>query len=213
MAPSVGESGSASASSTRPALPPASTVFVRDGAAWSEVSALSASQYRVRLGGPFRPAWMATLGSGLAERRISIDQVHARRGHDGSWIAELSLLALEGASDPRGISYIALASQRAQIFTGGYTLELEGYALVESPDDGGSLMLEFEAPDSLGLLGALLSSLAALGLFPIEMHIETQSGRAQDCLWLRGPGSSRPTPEAKRTLERMLGQALTPRAP
>jgi hypothetical protein len=211
MPPSVTETGPVS--TARASLLPASTVFVREGAAWSEVSPLSATQYRVRLGGLFRPAWMATLGSGLAERRVSIDQVHARRAHDGSWIAELSLLALDGASDPRGISYIGLASERAQIFTGGYTLQLDGYALVDSNDYGGTLMLEFEAPDSLGLLGAMLSSLAALALFPIEMHIETHGARAQDCLWLWGTGSSRPTAETRRALERLLQQALGTRTP
>jgi hypothetical protein len=199
--------------SVRPSLPPASTVFVRDGAAWSELSPLGGGHYRVRLGGIFRPAWMATLGSGLAERRVSIDQVHAKRGHDGSWVAELSLVALEGATDPRGISYVGLAGERAQIYTGGYTLELESYTLDESADYGGTLMLEFQAQDSLGLLGALLSSLAALGLFPIEMHIETREGRAHDCLWLCSTGASRPMPEAKRALERMLRQSSVPAIP
>ena len=204
---------SALTGSGRTSLPAASTVFVRDGAAWSELSPLGGGTYRVRLGGIFRPAWMATLGSGLAERRISIDQVHARRGHEGAWIAELSLLALEGASDPRGISYIGLAGERAQIYTGGYTLELDRYTLVESSDHGGTLLLQLEAPDSLGLLGALLSSLAALGLFPIEMHIETHAGRAQDSLWLVGAGSSRPLPEATRAHERMLRQSSGPALP
>jgi len=188
-------------------LPP-SRVFVRDGAAWSEVAPLGADRYRVRLGGLFRPAWMATLGSGLAERRVSIDTVHARRGHDGAWIAELALVALEGATDPRGISYVGLAGERAQVGAGDHVLALDRFSLIDSTDYGGSLMLELQAPDSLGLLGAMLSSLAALGLFPIEMHIETHAGRAQDCLWLCATGASRPEPEAKRALERMLSLSL-----
>jgi hypothetical protein len=151
---------------------------------------------------------MATLGRGLAERRISIDQVHAKRGHDGSWVAELALVALEGSSDPRGISYIGLAGERAQVYTGGYALELDRYSLIDSGDYGGTLLLEFEAQDSLGLLGALLSSLAALGLFPIEMHIETHQGRAHDNLWLSAAGGNRPSHEAKRALERMLRQSV-----
>ncbi|MFT3925003.1 MAG: hypothetical protein QM778_20880 [Myxococcales bacterium] len=197
-------SSSVATGASRSSQPPASAVFVREGAAWSELSPLGGGNYRVRLGGIFRPAWMATLGSGLAERRISIDTVHAKRGHDGSWVAELALVALEGASDPRGISYIGLAGERAQIYTGDYTLELDRYSLFESPDYGGTLLLEFEALDSLGLLGAMLSSLAALGLFPIEMHIETHAARAHDFLWLCGTGASRPSPEAKQALERML---------
>jgi len=151
---------------------------------------------------------MATLGSGLAERRISIDHVHAKRAHNGSWVAELALIALEGASDPRGISYIGLAGERAQIYTGGYTLELDRYTLLDTSDYGGTLVLDFEAQDSLGLLGSMLSSLSTLGLFPIEMHIETHLGRARDSLWLCGTGATRPSLEARRALDRMLRQSL-----
>ncbi len=203
---SGGARASLSSSTCARAEPPASTVFVRDGSAWSELTPLGGDRFRVRLGGPFRPAWMATLGSGLAERRISIDHVHAKRAHDGSWVAELALIALEGSRDPRGISYIGLAGEGAQIYPGGHTLELARYALLDSSDYGGTLMLEFEAQDSLGLLGAMLSSLATLGLFPIEMHIETHGGRARDNLWLCGAGGSRPTLEARRALDRMLRQ-------
>ncbi len=156
---------------------------------------------------------MATLGSGLAGVEVSIDTVHAKRGHDGAWVAELSLLALEGATDPRGISFIGLAGERAQIHTGSYQLELDRYALIDSLDYDETLLLEFEAQDFLGLLGALLSSLAALGLFPTEMHIETHEGRAHDCMWLCGQARSRPTDEAKLALDRMLRQSIVSRLP
>jgi hypothetical protein len=199
------DTGSAAASTVLASTP---TVFVRDGSAWSELAALGPSRFRVRLGGLLRPSWMAALGSGLAERRISVDQVHAKRAHDGSWIAELSLVALEGASDPRGIPYIGLAKEPPPPVVAGHRLELDGYALLESADYGGTLKLEFDARDSLGLLGAMLSSLAALELFPIEMHIETHAGRAQDCLWLCGPGTGRPTAPAKHALEQMLRRSL-----
>jgi hypothetical protein len=183
-------------------------VFVRDGAAWSELTPLEDQSFRVRLGGPFGQAWMAALGSGLAERRISIDQVHAKRARDGSWIAELHVLPLEGAVDPHRVSYIGLAHQTPQL-PGGCKVALDTYELLTTADHGGTLKLSFEAPDSLGLLGGLLCSVAGLALYPLEMHIETRGGRAQDCLWLVGQDCSVPTEAAKAALEQLLEQSVT----
>jgi hypothetical protein len=149
---------------------------------------------------------MAALGSGLAERRISIDQVHARRSHNGSWIAELQLVTLEGAPDPRGISYIGLANERRTF--GSLVPALESFELTNDPS--GTLMLRFEAADTLGLLGTLLCALANISLYPVEMHIETRSGRAQDCLWLAGAASARPSAEARLALEHLMTRSITP---
>jgi hypothetical protein len=150
---------------------------------------------------------MAALASGLAERRISIDLVHAQRGQGGSWIAELHLVALDGAADPRSVSYIGLANQVVQL-PGSCTLTLDRYELAAVPDHGGSLRLSFEAPDSLGLLGGLFCALAGLSLYPLEMHIETREGRAQDCLWLVADAAQVPSAEHERALRQLAEQSL-----
>ena len=149
-----------------------------DGETWSEVTPLGDGAFRVRLGGAFRPAWMATLCTSLCERRISIDRVHATRARDWSWLVELHVVALSGAHDPMTVPYVALAD--ADVVHEPLPLQLDRYELIESGDHGGTLRLTLEADDSLGLLGSLLSSLATLLLFPVEMHIETRSGRAHD---------------------------------
>ena len=74
--------------------------FTRQGEAWSEVTELAPSSFRVRLGGPFRGAWLANLSCRLAEQQISIDHVHARLTSDHIWIAELHLVGLDQTADP-----------------------------------------------------------------------------------------------------------------
>lgn len=157
-------------------------VFTRRGEAWSEVTELEPPAFRLRLGGAFQNAWLASLTGRLAERHLSIDHIHARLSGDDIWIAELHLLALRGAPDPSSIHYVELAQHPEPAPTTPF--ELDSFRLIESRDYGGTLMLSLEAKDSLGLLGSLLGSLARLGLLPIEMHIETREGRAYDSLWL-----------------------------
>jgi hypothetical protein len=195
---------SSKAQSERPeSLRPA---VARDGSTWSEVTPLGAGAYRVRLGGAFRPAFMATLGMALSERLISIDRVHATRARDWSWLAELHVIALVGAHDPMTVPFVALAD--ADIAHEVSPLMLDRYELIESGDHGGTLRLTLEAQDSLGLLGSLLSSLATFLLFPVELHIETRSGRAHDRLWLGGIGTSAPSRKAEEALRRLLAGSL-----
>lgn len=178
---------------------------MRRGDAWSEATELAKSSFRVRLGGPFRGAWMASLSHHLAGHHLSIDHTHARLTGVDTWIAELHLLALAGAPDALHLDYIDLAEQaepaRAEPF------ELESYRLIESRDYGGTLMLTLEAADSLGLLGALLGTLAELGLFPVELHIETRGGRAYDSLWLAAADGTQPPTRTADAAQQLLARA------
>jgi len=183
------------------------SAFTRQGEAWSEVTEVAPGTYRVRLGGPFRGAWLAHLCCRLAEQHLSIDHVHARLSGDTSWIAELHLLKLaasESDRDPLAIDYTALAEESD--FRTDPVFVIDSYRVIQSRDYGGSLMLTVEAPDSLGLLGSLLTRLALLGLVPVELHIETKEGRAYDSLWLRASGdeSATPSSEAREILAAML---------
>ncbi len=116
------------------------------------------------------------------------------------------MLALNGAHDPMTVPFVALAD--ADVAHGPSPLKLDRYELIESGDHGGTLRLTLEAEDQLGLLGSLLSSLATLLLFPVEMHIETRSGRAHDRLWLGGVGASGPSGKAEEALRRLLANSL-----
>ncbi|MDB4989673.1 MAG: hypothetical protein JWN04_4851 [Myxococcaceae bacterium] len=173
--------------------------------AWSEVTQTSAGAYRIRLEGSFGPSWIASLCAELADRQISIDRAHATRTINQTWVAELNVLALPGAEDPLAIAYVELAESGAP--DASDPLKLHGYTIEETGAHGGTLKLTLEAEDSLGLLGSLLSQLAMLFLFPIEMHIETRDGRAQDSFWLGTVGASSPGPRVQQALHRVLSRA------
>ena len=180
--------------------------FTRRGEAWSEVTRLADGAFRVRMGGPFPTAWLSILSTHLAERNVSIDHTHARHT-DELWIAEFHLIALQGAPDLLSMDYIELALSAIAGSAGPFALD--SYRLLESRDYGGTLMLTLEARDSLGLLGSLLSALAELDLYPLELHIETRNGRAYDSIWLARAGGSPPSARAVATTLDVLDAALT----
>lgn len=177
-----------------------STSFARNGSAWSEVTALNEGQdavpgpdgaYRIRLGGMLRCTWMLGVCTNLAAQNISIDRAHARRlAHDGSWIAELHVIAMPGSADPLQLPMIAFAEEVPA--DSSSALPLREYELLESTDHGGTLRLTISAQDSVGLLGSLLRTFSGLSLVPVEMHIETRGMQACDCLWLSSLVADRP---------------------
>jgi hypothetical protein len=179
------------------------TSFARDGAAWSEITALGDNNYRIRLGGLLRPTWMLGVCNGLAKSNVSIDRAHARRlTHDASWIAELHVVALAGASDPLQLPLISFAESGP--VEGSAPLALRTYEVIESTDHGGTLRLTFNAQDSVGLLGSLLLAFSSVSLLPVEMHIETRDKEACDCLWLATKASGNPSAKDKAALDALL---------
>jgi UTP:GlnB (protein PII) uridylyltransferase len=117
-------------------------------------------------------------------------------------------VALPGA--PALISLPILQLIAAEVPDPG-ALELDSYELTASTAHGGTLHLTIDARDSLGLLGALLQQLAQLTLYPIEMHIETQAGRAQDALWLYTDQPQHRVTDLQDMVERTLVAALRTR--
>lgn len=185
----------------------ADTQFSRDGAAWSEITALGNQTYRIRLGGLLRPAWMVGVCNGLAKHSVSIDRAHARRlSHDGSWIAELHVLALSDSAAALQLPLIAFAESEPT--EGASPLALSSYELIESGDHGGTLRLKFNARDALGLLGSLLAAFNSLSLLPVEMHIETRDAEACDCLWLATDTAGRPGTEDRLALDTLLARTI-----
>ncbi|HKP58411.1 MAG TPA: hypothetical protein VJV78_16915 [Polyangiales bacterium] len=177
--------------------------------AWSDVTALGDSCFRIRLGGTFGSAWLARLCRGLASQRISIERAHAMRAPNRAWSAELHVRCLAGAPEPSSLPILQLIA--AEVPDPG-PLELDSYELTASTAHGGTLHLSIGAPDGLGLLGSLLAQLGKLTLYPIEMHIETQDGRAQDSLWLYTDQAPLPSGDLQEALERTLSDSLRTRS-
>ena len=188
----------------------AATAFSRNGASWSEVTALGDDEYRIRLGGMLRAAWMVGVCNGLAREQLSIQRAHARRlTRETTWIAELHVMAVPGARDPLEIRYVDFAEQTD--VPAPPMLQLSDYQLAESVDHGGTLQLTFIAQDAVGLLGSLLAAFASISLLPVEMHIETRQQRAHDCLWLastRSGATKKPNASDMQALDTLLQRAL-----
>jgi hypothetical protein len=187
----------------------AATPSTAETSAWSEVTKLADESFRVRLGGSFGQGWLASLCRGLAAQNISIERAHAMRTRNSSWIAEFTARALPGAPLPESVPYLGLAARA--VAPDGQPLSLDRFELEACYD--GTLKLAFEAQDALGLLGTLLEKLAGLGLYPVEMHIETLTQRVSDVLWLCAAEGGAPGDLARAALERMLKLAVRlPRA-
>ena len=127
------------------------------------------------------------------------------RAPNDAWNVELHVECLDGAAPVSGLPLLQLVAADAPE---SGPLELERYQLVASAAHGGTLQLTIEAEDTLGLLGSLLAQLANLDLYPIEMHIETRNGRAEDQLWLYTDQAPLPTAEQQQALEKALDAAL-----
>ncbi len=174
------------------------------GRAWSRVRAVGGGTFRVELGGPLRPGWMASLGMELSSRNISVDRANGRRGPKGAWTAEIDLLRMPQGEDPLTLSYVDLA-ESGRIADTTQPLRLDRYTVTESEFHGGCIELDFEAQDSLGLLGRVLAELTLLVLFPVVLRIETRAGRVHDRLWLTGINGP-PSTEAFAHLQQRLAR-------
>lgn len=181
-----------------PDLPPA------HASPWCEVTHLPHERVRVRMGGAFGDQWMASLCTALTDHDLSIEQAHAVRQRGAIWLAEFTLQADEGAEDPSGLPYLdwvqsEVLSEQARVRLREFDVEL-----VEA--HGGTICLAVEGDDEIGLVGALLSRLAELHFFPVEMQVATRAGHAEDRLWLSTPEGTAPTVAQRDELVRVLNQ-------
>jgi UTP:GlnB (protein PII) uridylyltransferase len=154
--------------------------------------------------GWFGPNWLASLCGELARRGISIERAGASRGADGTWTAELELVALPRSEDPLELSYVELTDSDTQQSV--HPLQVLRYSLAESGDPSGTLVVSIEATDAVGLVGNFLGQLAMLLLFPVELHVETRGDLAFDS-FVVGAMGERTSARARESLERMLRRA------
>jgi UTP:GlnB (protein PII) uridylyltransferase len=123
-------------------------------------------------------------------------------------VAELTYLGAARGDDAEAVPFLDFVAQ------GPAEVELRprlGRAhLSRTQENGGSLLLELEAPDTLGLLGAVLGKAAKLGMHPIEMHIDTREGLADDRIWLADALGRMPGETVESGLREWLSGLLAP---
>jgi hypothetical protein len=159
--------------------------------------------------GTFRPGWVASLAAGCAAHGISILHGHAEADPLGGWTAEFILERSPTGALPAQLDFVALADRDLTEYSA--RIELSVASAVRVADHGGSLLVIVEGRDQIGFLATLLSRLARMSLFPVEMLVSTSGGRIHDKLWLRAVGHREPDGEALRFLSRALHEA--PSAP
>lgn len=157
---------------------------------------------RITVSGSFtHPHWLAFLGSGLAQRGVSIVSGSVVRNPQRVWTGELEV---DTSSSPRPLrpqDLVVLASTRAQPSTA--PPRLTGWSVSRRTD--GLLDVQFSANDEIGLLGRLLSRLAVLTLLPYEAELCTVGGMATDRIVLGGVAGAVPSAEVELSLRALLG--------
>jgi hypothetical protein len=153
--------------------------------------------------GTFRPGWVGSLAAGCAAHGISILHGHAEADPLGGWTAEFILERSPTGALPAQLDFVELADRDVAAYSGP-RVELSIASAARVADHGGSCLVVVEGRDQIGFLATLLSRLARMSLFPVEMLISTSGGRVQDKLWLRAVGHRAPDGEALRALSHML---------
>lgn len=116
------------------------------------------------------------------------------------WNVVLEVVAEDDAK-PRELDFMALAAEAIPEPQG--SLRLESFVLT-LPRRGAPVELTVRGPDRRGFLASLLERLAALGLFPSRISVETVHGMASDTLWLQGTGGQPPTDRSIDALREFL---------
>jgi hypothetical protein len=165
----------------------------------------------LELEGAVPTGWIGNLSMGLAEAGISIRSGAARSDSLGRWLARLELCRTPGGKDPASLDLEELASRPSGA---GFATRIEilEYSLARDLERAALLRLDVCGRDRLGFLAALLRRLAFFALFPVELELETEAGRAIDRLWLQSGGSA-PSERVRRALDGHLRALARPTRP
>jgi len=165
---------------------------------------LGMRRYQLVMEGRFDPDWVCGLSHGLSERRINILRVEAAKGSGRNWQSQLDLDFSAAWLAPDAVDYLALSKSSATVQALAEPIVLDDYQLERSTKCEGSLYLEANGPDRIGVLSSLLNTFSLFSLFPAKMLVETKNKRIFDRFWLKGMGSHAPSHEAVSALhERM----------
>jgi len=170
----------------------------------TDLKYLGAKHYQLSMAGRFDPGWVCGLSHGLAERRISIMRVEAARITGRNWQSRLDLDFSTTTVTPDAVDYLELSKSYATVQALAEPIVLDDYQFERSTRCDGSLYIEANGPDRIGVLSSLLNTFSLFSLFPAEILVETKNRRIFDQFWLKGMGGVAPSNEAVAALrERM----------
>lgn len=167
----------------------------------STISNLPNGLHELHIKGRFyHPHWLAFLLSGLSQLNISTVAGTALSKEQQEWDARLVLDFGKSNSNPDRVDYVTLAETRTTLRSS--TIQLSTFKV--SPRASGTIEVHLEGRDQLGFLGAFLTRVSLLGLFPSEVKIETNAGYISDRIVLTGLAGAPPDEIAVQSLEAML---------
>jgi hypothetical protein len=162
--------------------------------------------YQLGLEGEFlHPHWVAFLFSGLSANRVSVVSGTAQQRSLATWSAAFQLDFTQSPAIPEQVDYLGLTDQE-QLPLSLEVPTISTFQVLRRGDE--SLEVRVQAPDQLGFLGRFLGKLCMLGLFPVEMAIDTPGGRIQDSLVFRGIAGLPPNEATRQRLESVLQGAI-----
>lgn len=175
----------------------------------ADVRPLGGRGYALQLWGPLPWYWAAGLTGSLYASGIRITRGYGRLVDGARWISELELEALDDSDQPVLLDHLEMARRPpAELRTP--EPRLTRYHTSLTGKHGGSLYLEVRGSDQLGFLGGLLGRLAALGLAPVELVVDTRGVPVLDRFFLVDERGEVPGPARRRALEILLAQLASP---
>ncbi len=165
----------------------------------AQVVEVSPGVTRVELAGELPLGWCGNLAGALSRRGLSILRGNADR-QGARWHVVLEVSSEHG-TEPRELDFYELAGEPNPEPQG--PPRLDSFVL-DVPRRSASVELTVRGPDRRGFLAALLERLAALGLFPARISVETVHGMAADTFWLQADGGQAPAEKTLGALREFL---------
>jgi hypothetical protein len=151
------------------------------------------------------PHWVAFLFSGLGACHVSVVAGQAKQRSIVSWEATFRVDLSRCPTPAKSLNILGMMNQE-QLPLNVEIPHLTSYQIVRRPDE--SLEVRVQGPDQIGFLGRLLAKLCMLGLFPVEMTIDTVAGQVQDSLVFRGIAGVAPNEATRQRLDSLLQSAV-----
>jgi hypothetical protein len=169
--------------------------------------ALPSGRYRLAFHGYLPLGWVGSLTQGLYDRKISIISGSAKRANMSQWNGEFIVGPLQSAA-VTGIDFARLVRDNTTGSAQTPDLSINAFSVRPCFKANGSIYVEMEGHDQIGLLAGIMKKFSSCGLFPWDFSVSTEDSRIYDKFHLMGPGGLIVRKEIVRLLEVKLNEMI-----